>query len=104
MRGQRRCRCREDCVPNTFDIFHHLVIPETQDAVTMCDEPSFAHDITSVIRVLTAVDLDNKPPLPAYKIDNIRPDRLLAHEFVSGKRPGAKVSPQLAFGACGIFP
>jgi hypothetical protein len=68
----------------------------------MRDEPLFAHNIATVIGVLTAVDLDNESLLSADKIYDIRPNRFLTDEFESGERAGAKVSPQLGFGVCGI--
>jgi hypothetical protein len=104
VRGRRRRRCCEDCVPNAFDISQHFVIPETQDAVAMRDEPLIAHGVASALRVLATVDLDDEPLLSTDKIHDIRTDRLLTHEFESVERPGAKVSPKLSFGAGRIFP
>ncbi len=68
----------------------------------MRDEPLFAYNIAIVIGVLTTVDLDDESLLPTHEIDDTGPNRFLSDEFESGERPGAKVSPQLAFGACGI--
>ncbi len=70
----------------------------------MRDEPLFAHGVASVIGVVATVDLDDEPLLSTDKIYDIRPDRLLTHEFESGERPGAKVSPKpptLPSPACG---
>jgi hypothetical protein len=47
----------------------------------MRDEPSVADGVAFVIGVLAAVDLDNEPLLSTDKIYDIRPDRLLTHEF-----------------------
>jgi hypothetical protein len=104
VRGRRRRRCREDYVPNAFDISQHFVIPETQDAVTMRDQPLFANGVAFVIGVLAAIDFDDEPLLSTDKIHDIRPDRLLTHEFEPGERSAAKVSPKLSFGACRIVP
>ena len=47
----------------------------------MFDEPLIADGVASVLGVLAAIDLDNKPFLSADKVDHVRPDRLLTHEF-----------------------
>jgi hypothetical protein len=94
VRGRRGRRCCEDCVPNAFDISQHFVIPETQDAVAMFDEPVIADGVASVIGVLATIDPDDEPLLSTDKIRDIRPDRLLPREFESGERPGTKVSPK----------
>ncbi len=65
----------------------------------MFNEPLIADGVASVLGVLAAIDLDDKPFLPTNKIDDITPNWLLTHEFESGERPGAKVSPKFLFGA-----
>ncbi len=81
MRGRRRRRCREDCIPNAFDIFQHFVVPETEDPVTVINEPLIADSVASVIGMLATIDLDDEPFLSTDKIYDIRTDRLLTHEF-----------------------
>ena len=49
----------------------------------MFDEPLIANGVASTLGVLAAIDLDDKPFLPTDKIDDIRPNRLLTHEFES---------------------
>ncbi len=100
MRGLHRRRCREDYVPHAFDISEHFVIPETQDTVAAFDEPLTTGSVTLAIRVLATVDFDDEPLLSTDKIYDIRPDRLLTHEFETAERPGAKISPKLSFSAC----
>jgi hypothetical protein len=68
--------------------------------MAMFDEPLITGRITLVIRVLAAVDFDDEPLLSTDKIHDIRPDRLLTHEFETAERPGAKISPELSFGTC----
>jgi hypothetical protein len=81
VRGRRRRRCGKDCVPNPFDILQDFTVPETQDTVTVLYEPSIAHSVGSAFGVLTAIDLDHEPLLSADKIDDVRPDGFLTHEF-----------------------
>ena len=53
----------------------------------MFDEPVIANAVASTLRVLTAIDLDNKPFFSADKVDDIRADRLLTHKFETAQRP-----------------
>ena len=87
MRGRRRRRCREDYLPNAFDVSQHLTIPEPQHAVAMFEEPLIADGVASAFGVLAAIDLDHEPFLSTDKIDDIRSDRLLTDEFESTQRP-----------------
>ena len=103
MRGRHRRRCGENRLPNAFDISQHLVIPEPQDTEPMFDEPLIADGVASVLGVLAAIDFDDKPFLSADKVDHVRPDRLLTHEFKSAERPRTKAPPKLSFGECGVF-
>ena len=82
MRGRRRGRCSEDCIPDAFDIFDHFVVPETEHAIAAFQEPSITHDVAVVFGVLAAIKFDHESFLSTDKIDNIiRPDRLLADEL-----------------------
>ena len=47
----------------------------------MFDEPSIAHDVASALGVLTSIDLDDNSFLSTNKVDDIRVDPLLTHEF-----------------------
>lgn len=53
----------------------------------MFDEPSVTDGIAPTLGVLPAINLDDKPFLSTDKVDHIRPDRLLTHEFESAHRP-----------------
>ena len=55
MRGRRRRRCREDCLPDAFDISHYLVIPEPQHTKAVFDEPLIADGVASALGVLPAI-------------------------------------------------
>jgi hypothetical protein len=103
VRGRCRRRCREDCIPNAFDISEYFVVPEAQDPVAMLNQPSVAHRVALAFCMLAAVDLDYKTFLPTNKIGNVRPDRLLAHKLESGERSGANVLPKLLLSACRVF-
>ncbi len=70
----------------------------------MVDKPLIADGVAFAIGVLATVNLDDEPFLSTDQIYNIRPDRFLTHEFESAERPGAKISPKLAFSDCRISP
>jgi hypothetical protein len=84
VKGRCRRRCGEDGFPNAFDISKYIIIPKTQHAVAMTDEPSISDDITFVGRVLAAIDFDDKSLFAAHKVNDIGTDRLLADEFEAG--------------------
>src|SRR5262249_25460187 len=48
-------------------------------------------------RVLAAIDFDDKAPLAADKIDNVRTDRMLPYELVTAELARAKLIPDIAF-------
>jgi hypothetical protein len=87
VRGRRRRRCCENCLPNTFDISEHVIVPEAKNAIPVIDKPSVARGITLVIGVLTAVDFDDESLLAANKVGDVGPDRLLANELESTQPP-----------------
>jgi hypothetical protein len=47
--------------------------------------------------MLATIDLEHQPLFPTNKIDDIRPDRLLANEFETSERSSTKVAPKLLF-------
>jgi hypothetical protein len=98
VRGRRRRRCREDHVPNAFDISEHFIIPEAQDAIAVVDEPSISDSVSRVRRVLTTIDFDNESFFSADEIDDVGTDCFLPHEFESAEASGAQVFPKFALG------
>src|SRR5690349_367807 len=68
----------------------------------MIGEPFVARNISQIVYVLAAVDLDHQPAFPADEIDDIRADRLLAHEFAAIDRARAQPIPQLALCVGGV--
>jgi hypothetical protein len=104
VRGRCRGRCGEDCIPNPFDVLQDFIVPETEDTVAVRCEPSIAYRIGAVFGVLAAIDLDHEPLLSTNKIDDIRPDRSLTHEFEPSKRSGTQVLPKPLFSSRRISP
>ena len=87
MRGRPRRRCREDYLPDAFDIAQHLVIPESQHTIAMFAEPSIAHGVSSALGMLATVNLDDQPFLSTDEINDVPSDRLLTDEFMPAQRP-----------------
>jgi hypothetical protein len=54
-----------------------------EHSIAMLGEPLIAFDITWIIGMLTAVDLDNERSIPAHKINDEGPDRRLSNEFMA---------------------
>jgi len=54
--------------------------------------------------MLTAVDLDDKFCIQAYKISDVFPDFHLAAEFVTTALAGTEEAPEFHFGICLLMP
>jgi hypothetical protein len=80
VRGQRG----HDGFQNAIYIFKNIVVPEMQHAITVISQPSVAHSIAFVDRMLAAVEFDDQPLLATNEIDDIRSDRFLPDKFVAG--------------------
>jgi hypothetical protein len=81
VRGRRRRYGCEDRVPNTFGIFQHFIIPETEYSIAMIGKPLVAENIALAGGMLATVNFDDESLLPADEIDNVRADRYLADKF-----------------------
>ena len=81
MRGRLRRRGCENRVPNAFDISQHVVIPESQNAITVIRKPLIADGITRVSGMLAAIDFNDDAVLSAYEVDDIGADWLLTDEL-----------------------
>ena len=63
----------------------------------MLREPSIAYRVALVGRMLAAIDFDDQSLLSADKINDVRPDRLLADEFVAAQASRAQLAPETKF-------
>jgi hypothetical protein len=57
-----------------------------------------------VVHVLTAIDLNDEPPLLATEVGDVRTDLVLAPDLVSAESPVAEMRPQPAFGIRHLAP
>ena len=78
---------------NALDIAENIVVPNPNCPVPRVAHRLIALGVCSIARMLAAMDLDHEMPLAAYKVREIRSDRLLTHEFTSHQLPVAKMPP-----------
>jgi hypothetical protein len=98
VRGKRRRQRICYRFKNAFGIRQNIVIPQAQNAVALGEEKGIAPFVSRIDRVLPAIDLDNQTALAADKIDDVRTNRLLAHEFAVSQSSWAKMIPEFQFG------
>ena len=83
-------------------LIQHLVIPEAGDAPSGESEPLRAPTvIRSALDVLSAVELDDEPPLDAREVREPRTDRMLTTEFVPMQLRSAQPMPETLFRVSG---
>jgi hypothetical protein len=87
VRGRLSRQGTRDRLKHAVDIPKHIVIPKTQDAISMIGQPPIAPDIVFAVRMLATIHLDNQPPFTTSKIHSKWPDRLLTNEFQSIELP-----------------
>lgn len=78
---------------DAFDILEYLVVPDPDDLVAEPGQKCVPLAICHVIRVLTAIDLDDQMPLAADEVGIEGTYRLLAHEFEAAELAVAQLSP-----------
>ena len=78
----------------------NVVIPESQQAIIMLDEPFIADHVVRAFRMLASVHLDNEVTFPANEVDDIATNRLLADEFVTAQAARPQSMPQRIFRIC----
>ncbi len=88
-----------DRLKNTIEVFHDLVIPESEYTIPLRNKRSTAlFVICAMIRVLAAINLNNKPRLKARKISDIGGERNLAAELGATQLAVADRAPKSPFG------
>ncbi len=95
-----RLQRHENRLAHVVEVVDHFVIGHAQDAIAGPRQKFFAAGIMGeffVRGMRRAVDFHDQSLLPANKIHEIRPDRLLAHEFIVTELASAQFSPQLLF-------
>ena len=72
-----------NCFKHTSHVAQYLVVPKSQNAIVVSDEPSISNCITGTVRMLPSINFNDETALPANKIHRIRADRLLPDELMS---------------------
>ena len=71
----------KDAVDYALDIVDHFIVPEAQDAPTFgLDHRGPQRVLLRHLRMMSTVDLDREPGLPAREIEDIPPDNQLPGE------------------------
>src|SRR3954447_10336678 len=86
--GAERIKNRAE---NALGIRQHIVVPEPDDAIATRLEPISAR--LAVLRVLSAIDLDDELRRRAEEIDDIRSERMLAAETKTFELLSAQARP-----------
>lgn len=69
-----------DHFQHTVAIAQHIGIPEAENSITLRFQPLITLSITRVLRVLSAVDLNDQAHVVANKVDDEATDWCLASE------------------------
>jgi hypothetical protein len=85
-------KCLTDKQQHPFSIAQHVVIPESDNAISASLEP-FGAD-TVVIGMLTAIDLDDQLSFRAEEIGDVRSDWVLSPETSSVQLLAPQTEPQ----------
>jgi hypothetical protein len=83
-------------VKHALGIRQHIIVPEADDGIAVRLEPIGACFI--VLRVLSAIDLDDEFRRRAEEIDDIGAERMLATEAVAFELLSAQTGPQPELG------
>jgi len=84
--GGDSLRCQKgvcDLLENAVQVIEYVVVPKSQDIIAAMREPDRSRDILrDTLRVLTAIDFDDKLCGRTEKVDDVGTDRDLATESV----------------------
>ncbi len=95
--------CCENPREHRFGIPEHLVIPESNDFVSVrTQECASAPVLFRLGGVLAAIEFEDEAPFEATEIGDERPDRELASELCSSEPAAAQEIPELSFSLRGL--
>ena len=92
-----------DCFQYAIDIYHHIVVPEADDAIAVGFDNPCALCILA-FAMLATIEFDYQPEASCGEVSDIGTDRTLLHEFDIVQLPVAETRPELAFGLGHIPP
>ena len=93
-----------NCFKNARHVAQHVVVPKPQDLVVVISKPFVTNCIARIIRMLSAIDLDNQTAFAANEIDNVGTDRVLPNKLISVQPARAQPEPERGFGVRGDLP
>jgi len=60
-----------DRLQNTLEVLEDVIVPEPKDPEALGPQPTVALGIRRAFEMLASVELDDKPPLQAGKVDDV---------------------------------
>jgi hypothetical protein len=79
---------------NARHIAQHFVVPKSQDAVVVIDQPFVANDVARIVRVLSSVDFNNQTAFATNKVGCVRTDRFLTNKSMTSKAARPQPAPK----------
>jgi len=89
---------RQNMAADVIAVFQDLVVPEAQDAETLCAEEGVAVEVATVLGVLASVDFDDEFRLEADEIKDVATQWYLAAELCPGELAVSKCTPKDGLG------
>jgi len=96
VRGSLRKR-GDNCFKYARQVVQNVIVPESQDAIVVRSKPFVANGVALVIRMLSAVNFDNKASFATNKVDSVGANRFLPDEFVTSQPTRPQTIPELIF-------
>jgi hypothetical protein len=88
---------------NTVDIVQNLVVPESQDTITLgCQSGTALLIVDLLLCMLSAIGLNDEPGMETDEIHDVGTNHLLAPKLESGQPACPEVSPQHALCVAGL--
>jgi hypothetical protein len=78
---------RPQHLQNALDIVENIVVPNPNNLVSEIAHRPIALGVRVTVRMLPAINLRHEMPLATHKVREIRPNRLLTHEFEARELP-----------------
>jgi hypothetical protein len=87
----------QDGLQNPVQILIDLVVPKSHDPIALGGKIRVPLLVVLAFCMLTAVEFYDQPALATDEVDDIRPDRLLTNELMSGELAVVEPVPKFSF-------
>jgi hypothetical protein len=93
----------DDGLDHPVDVVEDVIIPESENAITLSIEIGSSREVSRTVGVLTAVDFDHDSIGVTGKVREVRSDRCLPANVRRAKLQFSQLLPKLSFGIRGIL-